>query len=241
MINWSNTHTDKERYEKVGILDDMTKYFTYEKIVSPTIIDACCSNGMAIQYSVNKLKNELGITPFVIGIDISKDVKKYAEKNVDEFINSDILNVDNKKSSADIVICHKAAIYIHGDQRSKIIQKCSTFLKKDGLLITDADDFLLSTFKISEFMNSSTFFSAYFLTSFDISIPITNGVIPNSFFNLFTEYCIAIPFEQHASIIVGDTIFSYVKYLVISSKIPTFSYLSLSVCVLDQLITYILN
>ena len=162
MINWSNTHTDKERYEKVGILDDMIKYFTYEKIVSPTIIDACCSDGMAIQYSVNKLKNELGITPFVIGIDISKDVKKYAEKNVDEFINSDILNVDNKKSSADIVICHKAAIYIHGDQRSKIIQKCSTFLKKDGLLITDADAFPNLTFwnKIKRFMsycNNNTF------------------------------------------------------------------------------------
>ena len=162
MINWSNTHTDKERYEKAGILDHMIKYFTDEKIVSPIIIDACCSNGVAIQYSVNKLKNELGITPFVIGIDISKDVKKYAEKNVDEFINSDILNVDNKKSSADIVICHKAAIYIHGDQRSKIIQKCSTFLKKDGLLITDADAFPNLTFwnKIIKFMsycNNNTF------------------------------------------------------------------------------------
>ena len=52
-----------------------------------------------------------------------------------------MFGISNFSEKADIVICSKMAIFVPGELRYKIIKKCTEFLKKEGILITDVDCF----------------------------------------------------------------------------------------------------
>lgn len=97
-----------------------------------------CSKGIAMKYAQDYLKQK-NIESFTVGIDVSENITKEANENLNEFINKDVLKVDDCIEKADIVICSKMAIFVTGEVRSKIIKKCSEFLKNDGILITDVD------------------------------------------------------------------------------------------------------
>ncbi|EPA06873.1 class I SAM-dependent methyltransferase [Candidatus Nitrosarchaeum limnium] len=156
MLNgyWPINYTFEDRYELTGIINYILEYAnnSTKKFV---IIDVGCSNGSAMKYAQTYLQQK-NIESFTIGIDISKNVVDEARKNLDQFINENVLNVDNCAGKADIVICSKAAIFVEGDVRCQIIRKCSEFLKNDGILITDVDCFektkLLEWFKLPQYL-----------------------------------------------------------------------------------------
>ncbi len=143
--NWPAVTTSKDRYEFVGINDFIFDHIRQGGIKDPTIIDVGCSTGIAIKNTVEILRKQ-AFNSYVIGINASKTIKSKAEKNVDRFINKDVLDVESLDSTADIVICHKAAIFVRGTRRADIIRKCATFLKDSGILITDVDCYPQRTF-----------------------------------------------------------------------------------------------
>lgn len=138
--NWSVNITSKNRYEFTGINKLVIDHLNQKKISNPIIIDVGCSTGIALKKTFEAMKRS-SYNPYTIGIDQSKYVKSKAEGNLSRFINRDALDVDDLENTADVVICSKAAIYILGAKRSAIIRKCASFLKRDGILITDVDCF----------------------------------------------------------------------------------------------------
>lgn len=138
--NWNIHITSKDRYEFTGILDLAINHLQLQRIKDPIIIDVGCSTGEAMERASHKMKT-LKINPHTIGIDPAKTVRKKAEKNLDVFINKDVFKVIDRDESADIVICSKAAIFVEGSVREAIIRKCISFLKENGILITDVDCF----------------------------------------------------------------------------------------------------
>lgn len=143
--NWPVVITSKGRYEFTGITDFAIEHLRQQRIKKPVIIDVGCSSGIAMKKSAETMKIA-GFDPFTIGIDASKSVKSKAEKNLDKFIDRDVLEVDDQENTADVVICSKAAIYILGIRRADIIRKCASLLKNNGILITDVDCFPPRTF-----------------------------------------------------------------------------------------------
>lgn len=138
--NWNIHMTSKDRYEFTGVLDLAINHLQHKGIKAPIIIDVGCSSGVAIERAAYKMKT-LKFNPYTIGIDPVKTQRKKAEKNLDVFINKDVFEVYDKYESADIVICSKAAIFVEGHIREAIIRKCVSFLKENGILITDVDCF----------------------------------------------------------------------------------------------------
>ncbi len=138
--NWNVHVTSKYRYESTGIFDLSINHLQNERITNPIIIDVGCSYGQAIKWTSFLMKKQK-FNPWTIGIDGAKTVKKQAEKNLDEFIAKDVFEVVDRDGSVDIVICHKAAIFVVGSRREAIIRKCTSFLKANGILITDVDCF----------------------------------------------------------------------------------------------------
>lgn len=136
--NWSINITSPDRYEFTGITDFAVNYLKQQGTKRPIIIDVGCSFGTAMK-KTTKIIRTLEFDPYTIGIDASKRVKPKAEQNFDEFINKDVLTVDGKEDTADIVICSRMAIYVIGSRRTDIIKKCVSFLKDGGILITDVD------------------------------------------------------------------------------------------------------
>ena len=49
--------------------------------------------------------------------------------------------INDLHNVADVVICSKMALWVSSSRRYQIITKCSEFLKKNGILITDVDDY----------------------------------------------------------------------------------------------------
>lgn len=138
--NWSIVITFKDRYEFTGINDFTVNHLKQQGIKKPSIIDVGCSTGIAMKKTA-EIMRMLEFDPYITGIDASKKVKSKAEKNLDEFINRDVLDIDDKENTADVVICSKAAIFVLGTRRAAIIRKCTSFLKDNGILITDVDSY----------------------------------------------------------------------------------------------------
>lgn len=143
--NWPVVVTSKDRYEFTGITDFAVEHLKQQGVNRPIMIDVGCSFGIAMKKAAETMRM-MGFDPFTIGIDVSKSVKSKAEKNLDKFINRDVLEVDNQEGMADVVICSKAAIYVLGMRRADIIRKCASFLKDNGILITDVDCYPPRTF-----------------------------------------------------------------------------------------------
>jgi len=144
--NWSVNITSKDRYEFTGITDFAVDHLKQQGIKKPTIIDVGCSLGIAMRKTAEIMKMS-EFYPYTIGIDASKNVRSKAEKNLDRFINRDVLDIDDQEGTADVVICSKAAIYVLGTRRAAIIRKCASFLKDNGILITDVDCYQARTFR----------------------------------------------------------------------------------------------
>ncbi|MCV0411392.1 class I SAM-dependent methyltransferase [Nitrosarchaeum sp.] len=136
---WPINHTFADRYVVTGITNLILEHVTNSK-KKLIIIDVGCSKGVAMKYAQNYLEQK-NIKSVTIGIDVSKNIVNDAKKNLNEFINKDVLHVDDCDEKADVVICSKAIIFVTGEIRYNIIKKCSKFLKNDGILITDVDCF----------------------------------------------------------------------------------------------------
>ncbi len=148
--NWKVNVTSKYRYEATGVKDFIINHVQQNKIKNPVIIDVGCSYGIALEWVMTYFDSS-NIKPHIIGIDASKNVRKKAEKIFDEFINTEVQKISGREKTADIVICHKAAIFVIGTRRAEIIKKCHSFLKNDGILITDVDCYPPSSLFISPF------------------------------------------------------------------------------------------
>jgi len=138
--NWFSNYTYNDRCQLTGIDKMVVDYAQRLQTNKLTIIDVGCSTAIALKTLRNTLK-EIGIGSYIIGIDIDKKVKESAEKNVDLFINTDVTKITDLNNIADIVICSKMALLVTAFRRYEIIKKCSDFLKKTGILITDIDDY----------------------------------------------------------------------------------------------------
>lgn len=137
--NWIINHTFKDRYVLTGITNLILEH-TKDSKKKLVIIDVGCSKGIAMKYAQDYLQQK-NVESFTVGIDVSENIADEANKNLDDFINKDVLKVDDYVEKADIVICSKMAIFVTGEVRHKIIKKCSELLKNDGMLITDVDCF----------------------------------------------------------------------------------------------------
>ena len=83
-----------------------------------------------------RLLKTRGVQLDTVGIDQSPNVKKKAEKNLDRFILSDVLRVENNDNTADVVICANMLRYrVMPEEKRLIVKKCASFLKPAGILI----------------------------------------------------------------------------------------------------------
>jgi len=144
--NWSIIITSEDRYEFTGITEFTVDHLKEQGIKRPTIIDVGCSTGIAMRKTAEIMRIS-EFDPYTIGIDASKNVKSKAEKNLGKFINRDVIDVDDQENTADVVICSRAAIFVLGTRRADIIRKCASFLKDNGILITDVDCYPIRTFR----------------------------------------------------------------------------------------------
>ena len=114
-------------------------------------IDVGCSTGEAMAGSKQCLFKH-GIDIYTVGIDMSDNIKlkTKAKDNLDEFIDNDVFKVDSYARLADIVVCLNVVRCVSGDWRSKMIQKCSEFLKPDGVLITGVEEKHLKMLKLED-------------------------------------------------------------------------------------------
>ncbi len=143
--NWFVNYTSPNRYSLAGITDLVLDHSERLKKFKLTVIDVGCSTAVSLK-ELKKELNSKGIGTFTIGIDVDPKVKEMAEKNSDIFLNKDVLEVDNLYDVADVVICHKMALWVPANRRSCIISKSSQFLKLEGDLITDVDDYRQPSF-----------------------------------------------------------------------------------------------
>ncbi|MDG6930043.1 MAG: M48 family metalloprotease [Nitrososphaerota archaeon] len=139
--NWTQNYTKPNRYIDNGIFYHVKDYARNNVNFPLTIIDVGCSYGDAPKRMKDQLQ-DININVKIIGIDISKKVRERAEKNLDGFIQSDILKLRvDDLPLADAVICSFVALWVTPERRSRIIYRCAEQLKDDGALVTNAFPF----------------------------------------------------------------------------------------------------
>ena len=140
-VNWEINFTTPNRYRTNGVLHHILDYAHSSHLGKLTILDVGCSNGQAAKTLKADLRRS-GILARVVGVDLSRRVRKKALKNLDEFHQVDILKtVRDDLPLADVVICSFAAIFVIGERRYSIIRRCAEQLKDDGVLVTNAFPF----------------------------------------------------------------------------------------------------
>jgi Zn-dependent protease with chaperone function/2-polyprenyl-3-methyl-5-hydroxy-6-metoxy-1,4-benzoquinol methylase len=140
-VNWEVSFTTPYRYRINGILNHTLDYAIARGLTSITILDVGCSKGVAAKTLKSDLAKK-GIRAKIIGVDLAAKVRKNAEKNLDAFYGIDILQVTPKELPlADVVICSYAAVFVTGDRRANMIQKCAEQLQDEGVLVTNAFPF----------------------------------------------------------------------------------------------------
>ena len=136
--NWTPTCTYENRYNILGVtgyMRDHAKDDTKQMI----IVDVGCSNGLALKRAQECLRRH-DISAYTIGIDPSLKIKTLAEKNVDEFYNADVLEIDLQEK-ADVVICANVARFVDGEHKRRIFKKCAQLLKPDGVFVVAAGQY----------------------------------------------------------------------------------------------------
>lgn len=132
------------RYDEMGIIGYIRQYAN-TRHEALNVIDVGCSNGTAAKTAQECLKKH-GICIKTTGIDSSPSVKSDAIKNLDCFVQADVVSskTDMYVGYADVVICANVGSYLYKlfspRDTAGIIGRCSEFLKKDGILVTDAPD-----------------------------------------------------------------------------------------------------
>ena len=128
----------------MGIVGYIHRYaVSHSKILN--VIDVGCSTGIATKAAQECLKKH-GTEIKTIGIDNSSGIKQNAIKNLDHFEELSVVSSGLAKytDKADVVICANVANAFYkmftARDTAKIIKSCVKFLKKDGILITDAPD-----------------------------------------------------------------------------------------------------
>ena len=146
---WKSFFTDlnktwNARYDEMGITGHIYKHANDHTGVLD-VLDIGCSTGIATK-TAQKCLNEHGIHIKTTGIDNSPKIKSNAIKNLDHFVQIDVFSskADEYVGSADVVICANVANYLYKlfsrRDTARIIKRCSEFIKKDGILVTDAPD-----------------------------------------------------------------------------------------------------
>ena len=132
---WKCGWTWGSRYDELGIPCIIDSYRKRIGVNSLLVIDVGCSKGDAMNDCQRLLKTR-GVQLDTVGIDQSPNVKKKAEKNLDRFILSDVLRVENNDNTADVVICANMLRYrVMPEEKRLIVKKCASFLKPPGILI----------------------------------------------------------------------------------------------------------
>ncbi len=140
----STTKTWDTRYDEMGITGYIHQYANnHRKVLN--VIDVGCSTAIATKTAQECLKKH-GTEIKTTGIDSSAGVESDARKNLDHFEKSNVNSseADRYVGKADVVICANVANWAYKllsrRDTAGIIKRCSEFLKKDGILVTDAPD-----------------------------------------------------------------------------------------------------
>ena len=131
---WTCNNTWHTRYDDFGVTGYMLSHLQYIK--NAVVIDVGCSNGKAVLGSKQCLsKHRIDI--YTIGIDIStrKNIITNAEKNLDEFINKNVLEVNQYVGKADVVVCLNATRLVSKNLKSEIIKNVPGFSSLTAFLL----------------------------------------------------------------------------------------------------------
>ena len=132
---WKCEWTWRGRYDELGIPCIIDSYRKRMSVNSLHVIDVGCSRGDAMN-DCQQLLETRGVHLDTVGIDQSPNVKTKAEKNLDRFILSDVLHVENNNNTADVVICANMLRWgVLPEEKRLVVKKCASFLKPTGILI----------------------------------------------------------------------------------------------------------
>lgn len=121
------------------------------------ILDVGCSIAVAARLLKERLEYN-GIKLHMTGIDPSGKVREDAEKNLDVFINQDVMDVDASLYPLDIVIFCNVVSYLSHEKKAAMIRRCALFLRDTGsVLITNTPTFETT----SSLSDAKSFFQDY--------------------------------------------------------------------------------
>ena len=137
------------RYDEMGITGHIRQYANNHHGVLD-VIDVGCSTGISTK-TTQECLSEHGINIKTTGIDSSLTVKSKAIKNLNHFEPENIFSskLDVYAGKADVVICVNVVNWFYNMLNKfpffnrdsiGIIKRCLTFLKNDGILITDSSN-----------------------------------------------------------------------------------------------------
>ena len=153
MVRWNKTTTWKNRYNDFGVTGLIQRLDKTELCV----MDVGCSKGVAVKHCQKTLQKQ-GIAIKTIGVDGKKEVWDEAEKNIDQLIRHDADEVNGYDGTADVVVCMNAIRFIRPKDKKDVLKKCVAFLKDDGVLITNVENFEIknTAVKFTSLSNIST-------------------------------------------------------------------------------------
>lgn len=133
--NWKSTYTGESRYNVLGVTGYILKHAesSAEKMC---VVDVGCSRGVALSGARACLEKH-HVSVYSMGIDPSPKIASLARTNMDEFVNTDVLEIDWCEK-ADVVICANVARFVDGEHKNVIFRKCTQLLKSNGILIVSA-------------------------------------------------------------------------------------------------------
>ena len=157
MARWNKTTTWKNRYNDFGVTGLIQRLDKTEL----RVMDVGCSRGVTIKHCQKTLQKQ-GIAIKTIGVDGKEEVWDEAEKNIDQLIRHDAAEVNGYEGTADVVVCMNAIRFIHPKDKKDVLKKCVVFLKDDGMLITNVENFEIKNTAV-KFMNVSNISTRVFM------------------------------------------------------------------------------
>ena len=134
---WQAGITWKSRYSG-QITDAVARYAIETGKRSLEILDVGCSTGVAVRSMAEALGGS-GIAASTTGLEVSPKACKAAEWNLDTLIRGDIREIE-PRSDFDVVLCFKMILFQTPEVRRGVLSACAAWLKRDGLLATDAHE-----------------------------------------------------------------------------------------------------
>ena len=134
---WRSRFTHRNRY-RGPITDAVVDYAGKTGKGSLSILDVGCSTGVAIRSMAGVLGGS-GIAARTTGVEVSPKAWKEAEGNLDILIRGDIREIE-PRPDFDVVLCFKMILFQTPEVRREVLSACAAWLKRDGLLATDAHE-----------------------------------------------------------------------------------------------------